>query len=41
MQNLVKKWFDISVSDDCADAIGIGKYVAERHQKKTEIVSWE
>lgn len=41
MQTLVKKWFDISVSDDCADAIGIGKYVAERHQKKTEIVSWE
>lgn len=41
MQGLVKKWFDISVSDDCADAIGIGKYSAERHQKKTEIVSWE
>lgn len=41
MQRLVKKWFDISVSDDCADAIGIGKYVAERHQKKTEIISWE
>ncbi len=41
MQTLVKQWFDISVSDDCADAIGIGKYVAERHQKKTEIVSWE
>lgn len=41
MQRLVKKWFDISVNDDCADAIGIGKYVAERHQKKTEIISWE
>lgn len=41
MQSLVKSWFDISVSDDCADAIGIGKYAAERHQKRTEIVSWE
>lgn len=41
MQALVKSWFDISVSDDCADAIGIGKYCAERHKKKTEIVSWE
>lgn len=41
MKALVKIWFDVSVDDDCADAIGIGKYVAERHQKKTEIVSWE
>lgn len=41
MQNLVKKWFDVSVSDDCADAIGIGKYVAERHQKRMELINWE
>ena len=41
MQSLVKSWFDISVSDDCADAIGIGKYAAEKHAKRTEIVSWE
>lgn len=41
MQSLVKQWFDISVSDDCADAIGIGKYSAERHRKRTEIISWE
>lgn len=41
MQKLIKDWFDVSVSDDCADAIGIGKYVAEGHQKRTEVVSWE
>lgn len=41
MQSLVKQWFDISVSDDCADAIGIGKYAAEKHLKRTEIISWE
>lgn len=41
MQSLVKQWFDISVSDDCADAIGIGKYAAEKHQKRTAIVNWE
>lgn len=30
MQNLVKQWYDISVSDDESDAIGIGKYGVER-----------
>ena len=41
MQSLIKTWFDISLSDDAADAIGIGKYVADTHKKKNEIVSWE
>ena len=41
MQSLVKKWFDISVSDDCADAIGIGKYASETFAPKKEIISWE
>lgn len=41
MQLKVKQWFDISVSNDEADAIGIGKYVAEIASKKTEIVNWE
>ena len=41
MQRLIKDWFDISLSDDAADAIGIGKYVAETHKKRTEIVNWE
>ena len=41
MQDLVKKWFDITVSDDVADAIGIGKYISEKHKKKVEIFNWE
>lgn len=41
MQLLVKEWFDVSVSDDLADAIGIGKYVSETHSQQTEIISWE
>lgn len=41
MQLLVKKWFDMSVTDDEADAIGLSKYTADLFQKQTEIVSWE
>lgn len=41
MQMLAKKWFDISVTDDEADAIGIGKYVAECLNKEVKIFSWE
>lgn len=41
MQLLVKEWFDVSVSDDCADAIGIGKYVSDNFVKQTEIINWE
>jgi len=41
MQRLIKEWFDISITDDAADAIGIGKYVADTHKKKNEIISWE
>lgn len=41
MQMLAKKWFDISVTDDEADAIGIGKYVAECLNKEIKIFSWE
>lgn len=41
MQLIIKEKYDISVSDDIADAIGIGKYVAETHRKRTEVVSWE
>lgn len=40
MKLLTKQWFDVSITDDEADAIGIGKYVAESHLKKTEIVNW-
>lgn len=41
MQMKVKEWFDITVSDDVADAIGIGKYTSETHKKKVEIFNWE
>lgn len=41
MQNIVKKEYDISVSDDEADAIGIGKYVAETQIRKVQITNWE
>jgi len=41
MQLLVKEWFDVTVTDDEADAIGIGKYIADTNKKQTEIVQWE
>ena len=41
MQLLVKEWFDVTVNDDCADAIGIGKYVSDNFVKQTEIINWE
>lgn len=41
MQTKVKEWFDISVSDDVADAIGIGKYISDNHKKNVEVFNWE
>lgn len=41
MQLIVKELFDISVSNDCADAIGIGKFVSDTHFKKPVIENWE
>ena len=41
MQINVKNWFDVSVTNDEADAIGIGKYVADSYNPKPEIISWE
>ena len=41
MQARVKEWFDITVSDDVADAIGIGKYINDKHKKKVEVFNWE
>ena len=34
MQLIAKTWFDISVSEDEADAIGIGKYASDNFTKK-------
>ena len=41
MQLITKQWFDITVSNDCADAIGIGYYAYNNHFKKPIIENWE
>lgn len=41
MQLLVKQWYDISVSDDESDAIGIGRYLNMTVDKNTQIENWE
>jgi len=41
MQIKVKELFDISVTNDEADAIGIGKYLSEKMGRTVQIVSWE
>lgn len=40
MQLKIKEWYDVTVSDDCADAIGIGHY-AITQSKKPKIEIWE
>ena len=41
MQLLVKMWYDVNVSDDCSDAIGIGKYVSDTSVPQIEVFNWE
>lgn len=41
MRMLVKDWYDMDVTEDEADAIGIGKYYAEKGSKKNEVEDWE
>lgn len=41
MQLLVKQWYDVTVSDDEADAIGIGRHLVTFVQKNTEMTNWE
>lgn len=41
MQLLVKQWYDVTVNNDIADAVGIGKYVSDTNQQKTKIINWE
>lgn len=38
---LIKEWYDIKVTEDEADAIGIGKYLAESVAPATVVQSWE
>ena len=41
MQKLIKEWFDITVTDDESDGIGIGKYIAEKRVRQTQVFDWE
>lgn len=41
MQLLVKQWFDVNVDNDCADAIGIGKYTSDTYVPATKVFNWE
>lgn len=41
MQLIVKEKYGVTISDDEADAIGIGIYMTGRHQRNTEITNWE
>ena len=41
MQLLVKQWYDVSVSDDEADAIGLGRFTANSLQGQASIIDWE
>ena len=41
MQKLAKEWFDISVTEDEADAIGIGKHASTQFGKIYTINNWE
>ena len=41
MQMLAKEWFDVTLSDDEADSIGIGKYLADLKTKQTQVFQWE
>lgn len=40
MKYLIKKWYDVSVTDDIADAIGIGKYVTETTVQRKKVTFW-
>jgi len=41
MKELVKKWFDVQITDDEADAIGIGKYLSDTATPVIEVINWE
>lgn len=41
MQLLIKQWYDVTASEDEADAIGIGKYAADTAVSSTITENWE
>lgn len=41
VQLKVKEWYDVSVENDEADAIGVGKYITDNFKDRVEIENWE
>jgi hypothetical protein len=41
MRLLAKQWYDVSVSEDEADAIGIGTYAVRQCAPNRKMISWE
>lgn len=41
MQTKVKDWYKVNITDDEADAIGIGHYLTKQITKNTTIQNWE
>ncbi len=41
MKLLIKQWYDVTVVDDIADAIGIGKYVSDRVVSAVTTEQWD
>ncbi len=41
MQLLVQQWYGVKVSEDEADAIGIGRHLVSYIQKNTVVTNWE
>lgn len=41
MRQLAREWHNVNVSEDEADAIGIGKYVAETYALTHQVQNWE
>lgn len=41
MQLLAKEWYNVDLSDDEADAIGIGHYFSDKISKNSSIEDWE
>lgn len=41
MQLLVKEWYGVTVSEDEADAIGIGRHLVSYIEKNTVVTNWE
>lgn len=41
MQTLAKKWYDVNLTQDEADAVGIGRYISEKFHSQIDVENWE